>query len=187
MPQPQLYDPAPAAYGAYAETAAAQAAGGAQRVAEPQQVLAGLGVGPAGPSLSRQSSASASDDLRLDQLPHGFPMPSLAHAPAHSHAMPPPAPQAPPPLGSHASAALAAAALPPAPAATGRAAVARAVAGVMSAAKDWRERVARLEGLSEALLAQGEAGLGAAETAEVERVLPKLMVALDDGHFKVGP
>ncbi|KIY94798.1 hypothetical protein MNEG_13164, partial [Monoraphidium neglectum] len=47
-------------------------------------------------------------------------------------------------------------------------------------------RVARLEALSEALLAQAEGGgLGTADQTEVERVLPKLMAALDDGHFKV--
>jgi hypothetical protein len=82
----------------------------------------------------------------------------------------------------------AAAPAPAQPAAGGRPGLARAAAAVMAhaLASDWQGRIARLGALSEAMSEQCEAGFGPADVAEVERVLPKLMAASDDGHFKVG-
>jgi hypothetical protein len=139
-------------------------------------------------NLTRESSM-ASDDLKLDQLTLNADAPgySAHHAPAAAAAAPrtPRAahhahPAAAPAHHHH----VAAAAAPPAPV---RVSLPRAVAAVAAPSSDWRERVARLDALSDALLATAEAGgFGAAEMAEVEKVLPRLMTTLDDGHFKVG-
>ncbi|KAI8476813.1 MAG: clasp N terminal-domain-containing protein [Monoraphidium minutum] len=190
VPQPQLYD----AGGAYAPDPMAAAtpvhgAGGAQRVSDhaapPPHAAAAL-LGPAGvsaaaaiagASLSRASSTSASDDLRLDQLNLGL----AGHAHAHPHVLGAGAAH-----HAHDGRASAGGAAPGGSSlAPARATLARAAAAVLSASKDWRERVERLDGLSEALLAQAEVGFGPAEAAEVEKALPKLMAAMDDGHFKI--
>lgn len=134
-------------------------------------------------SLSRQSSTSASDDLRLDQLHIG----AAPSAPAHPLVAPLPLQRqhahAAPAGTTPARAAAVAAAAPGVP---GRAGLPRAGAAMMALAKDWKERVGRLEAFADSMLVQAEAGYGAGELAEVEKVLPKLMAACEDGHFKVG-
>ncbi|GBF89721.1 hypothetical protein Rsub_02891 [Raphidocelis subcapitata] len=163
---PQREAPAPAAAGAPHRSAL-----GAP-VARQHAANGGGGGGAA--AISRASSV-ASDDLRLDQLNHigaGLPGHAAPYAPPGATAAQPAA------AGGH---------LTPRGAASsaGRAALARAVGAAIGPAKDWQDRVARLDALGDALIAQAEAGYGAAEVSEVERALPKLMDALDDGHFKI--
>ncbi|GBF91808.1 hypothetical protein Rsub_04913 [Raphidocelis subcapitata] len=145
-----------------------------QRVPQPQ--LAGPTPGKAlRPATSHEPSAPAGRAAAPQQAP----------APAAGGGMARAA-SAPLPCGVADDAVAAAAAGAPAAA---RPAVARAAAAVMAAtaASDWKERIARLDALSEALMEQSEApgGLSPADLSEVERALPRLMAAADDGHFKI--
>ncbi|WIA20824.1 hypothetical protein OEZ85_005178 [Tetradesmus obliquus] len=63
--------------------------------------------------------------------------------------------------------------------------LARAIAGVQSNPKDWKDRVEKLEALAEVLQRQAHADAPAESYHEVEKVLPRLLAAVDDPHFKV--